>query len=152
MQWKQSPNGGFSTAPAKELLRGVPRGDFGPENINVADQRGEPLSMLNWTEGLIRRRKEAGEFGFGTYRLLDTGKAPVLGHACEWDERVVIALHNFGETTETIDLSAEIDDDVIEVDDLWADQKYPRVTKSAKIGPYGYRWLRVIRKGQELLL
>jgi len=43
-------------------------------------------------------------------------------------------------------------EEVIEIDDIWADQKYPKVTKTARVGPYGYRWLRVIKKGQELLL
>ncbi|MGE0056598.1 MAG: alpha-amylase family protein [Dehalococcoidia bacterium] len=152
MQWKPRPNGGFSTARPKDLLRGLPAGEFGPAQVNVQAQRDDPLSMLNWTESLIRRRKEAGEFGFGKYRLVDGGKARVLAHACEWETRTVIALHNFSGRPEVVDLSAEIDDDVIEVNDMWADQRYPAVTKTARIGPYGYRWLRVIKKGQELLL
>ncbi len=152
MQWKQKPNGGFSTAPAKDLLRGLPTGEFGPAQVNVQAQRDDPLSMLNWMESLIRRRKEAAEFGFGKFRLVDGGKAAVLAHACEWETRTVIALHNFSSRAEVVDLSAEIDEDVIEIDDMWADQRYPAVTKTARVGPYGYRWLRVIKKGQELLL
>jgi maltose alpha-D-glucosyltransferase/alpha-amylase len=152
MQWKSKPNGGFSTARAKDLLRKPPTGEFGPEQVNVQAQRDDPLSMLNWTESLIRRRKEAAEFGFGKYRMVDGGKARVLAHACEWEKRTVIALHNFSSRPEVVDLSKEIDEEVIEIDDMWADQRYPGVTTTARIGPFGYRWLRIIRKGQELLL
>ena len=153
MQWKASPNGGFSTAATKDLLRSQPRGDFGPDKINVAAQRGDPDSMLNWMERVIRRRKEASEFGFGNYRLLDGGTAPVLAHACDWEGRVVIALHNFSDQAQTVDLTKELEEeDVIEVVDIFYDQTYPPVKTSARVGPYGYRWVRVIKKGQELLL
>jgi maltose alpha-D-glucosyltransferase/alpha-amylase len=152
MQWKEKPNAGFSTASSKDLVRQPPKGDFGPERLNVQAQRDDPLSMLNWMESLIRRRKEAAEFGFGKPRLLDGGKTTVLAHACEWETRTVIALHNFSSKPQVVDLSKEIDEDVVSIDDMWSDQKYPKVTKTARLGPYGYRWLRVVKKGQELLL
>lgn len=151
MQWKSKLNGGFSAA-TKDLFRAPPKGDFGPANINVQEQRSDPLSMLNWMESLIRRRKEAAEFGFGLYRQIDGGEPSVLVYACEWSGRTVIALHNFSDSANEIDLSKAIDEEVIEMNDIWSDQRYPQANARARIGPYGYRWLRVIKKGQELLL
>jgi trehalose synthase len=153
MQWKRGPNGGFSTAAPKDLLRSLPRGEFGPATINVEVQRDDPESLLNWMERLIRRRKEAGEFGFGKLKLIDCGQAPILAHACDWEGRIVIALHNFSDEPQVADLSAELGEDGIELADIWHDQPYGAIAAGkARLGPYGYRWLRVLKKGQELLL
>ena len=37
----------------------------GPQRVNVAAQRRDPDSLLNWFERLIRRRRECPELGFG---------------------------------------------------------------------------------------
>src|SRR6478735_5438822 len=62
MQWSAEPNGGFSTVtdPA-QLRRPLTTGRFGPDRVNVADQRRDPHSLLNWLERLIRRRRECPE-------------------------------------------------------------------------------------------
>ena len=46
------------------------QGAFGPKAINVAAQRTDPDSLLNWFERLIRRRRECPELGFGTLTVL----------------------------------------------------------------------------------
>jgi trehalose synthase len=152
MQWKPVESGGFSTAATRKLIRKPPSGRFGPESTSVSAQRLDMNSQLNWTERLARRRKETAEFGFGRYRLVDTGSSPVLAHSCDWDGRTVIALHNFSSQPQDVDLSAEIGEDVLEVMTLWQDQDYGPPGSKLTIQPYGYRWLRLVRKGQELLL
>jgi trehalose synthase len=153
MQWKAGPNGGFSTAPAKKLIRALPTGPFAPDKVNVAQQRLEPHSMLNWMERLIRRRKEVAEIGFGQARVIDCKNDNILAHACEFDGRLVIALHNFSSDSAVADLSSEIDGNVVDVVDLWNDQTYPAERgKKRQIGGLGYRWIRIIKKGQELLM
>ena len=72
MQWSDEANGGFSSAAKKELVRPLAGGDFGAENVNVAAQRREPGSLLNWMERLIRRRRETPEIGWGTATLIET--------------------------------------------------------------------------------
>ncbi len=64
MQWSTEPQGGF-TKNDKPVLPVISGGPFGFEHLNVADQRRDPNSMLNWTERLIRMRKEAPEIGWG---------------------------------------------------------------------------------------
>jgi trehalose synthase len=153
MQWKAGPNGGFSLAEPKDLIRALPEGDYGPDKVNVAQQMRDPSSLLNWMERLIRRRKEAAEFGFGSFRVFPAGERCVFSHACDWDGRVVLALHNFSDQECEVRLDEELDEDVIEVVDIWSDQIYRAARNGkAKIGPYGYRWLRLLKKGQELLL
>src|ERR1700737_3328439 len=51
MQWADEPNAGFSTAPPERLIRPViDTGEYRYERINVASQRLEFDSLLNWTE------------------------------------------------------------------------------------------------------
>jgi maltose alpha-D-glucosyltransferase/alpha-amylase len=66
MQWSPRRNGGFSTAPGEQLVRPiVDEGPFSYKEVNVADQRQDGDSLLNWMERAIRIRKENPEFGWG---------------------------------------------------------------------------------------
>ena len=92
MQW--SPDGGFTTVA--EPRRPMVEGEFGPERVNVAAQRRDPDSLLNWFERLIRRRRECPELGFGTLTLLETGAPSVLAHRCDWEGATIVAVHELG--------------------------------------------------------
>jgi Xaa-Pro aminopeptidase len=57
MQWTNEPRGGFSRA--ERTVRPVIDDEiYGYEKVNVAQQRRDPESLLNWTERRIRMRKE----------------------------------------------------------------------------------------------
>src|SRR4029453_12169516 len=94
MQWTAGHAAGFTTGDPKVPL--VTDGAFGPDRVNVAEQRRDPDSLLNWMERAIRARKELPEFGWGEYRVLDTDQPAVLAHRCDWHGGSVVALHNFG--------------------------------------------------------
>jgi maltose alpha-D-glucosyltransferase/alpha-amylase len=55
MQWSTEPQAGF-TKNEKPILPVISEGPYGFQHINVADQRYDPESMLNWMERLIRMR------------------------------------------------------------------------------------------------
>jgi maltose alpha-D-glucosyltransferase/alpha-amylase len=109
--------------------------------------------MLNWMERLIRRRKEAGEFGFGKLGVLDVGERSVFAHSCDWDGRVVVALHNLADEECDARVESLLGEDVIDVAEIWSDREY-KAPKNGRVqlGAYGYRWFRVLKEGQELLL
>jgi len=44
MQWNDTANGGFSTAPSDKLVAQVVDGYFGPKNINAAHAKRDPDS------------------------------------------------------------------------------------------------------------
>ena len=94
MQWTSGPAAGFTTAPATAACRPFPDGDFGPEAVNVAAQRTDPDSLLNWFERLIRLRKSAPEIGWGEYQVVDVGNDAVLVLQYRWDDRTTITVHN----------------------------------------------------------
>ena len=97
MQWTDEPNAGFSRARPSRLIRPVTEGTFGPMAVNVAAQRRDPDSLLNWMERLIRRRRETPEIGWGAWKVLDARLPAVLAHRSDWDGRTFVAIHNLSE-------------------------------------------------------
>src|SRR3954453_16170227 len=97
MQWSDDRNGGFSNAKAADLVRPLATGTFGPKDVNVAAQRRDNDSLLNWMERLIRRRRESPEFGWGTSELLETPSPALFAHRCDWEGSTVVGVHNLGE-------------------------------------------------------
>ena len=80
MQWNDSENGGFSTAPAKELVAQVVDGYFGPKNVNAAAAKRDPESLWNFMATLIQRYRESPELGWGDFELIKHPAAKVLLH------------------------------------------------------------------------
>ncbi|HEY6706233.1 MAG TPA: trehalose synthase, partial [Actinomycetota bacterium] len=144
MQWTAGPHGGFTSGePAVPV---VADGPFTPEHVNVAAQRRDPGSLLNWTERAIRTRKELPELGRGAWQVLDTDHPGVLAHRCDWQGRGVLVLHNFH--PDPAQVTVDLGDDVEPghpMPDLFADHHYDRATTGdpLDLARYGYRWLRL---------
>jgi glycosidase len=145
MQWSGARNGGFSTAKAGDLVRPLPGGAFGPANVNVADQRRNPDSLLRSVRRLIRVRRETPEFGWGTSTLIETADPAVFAHRVEWQDSAVIAIHNLGSRAATAEL--DLGPGATGVHDLLADTEEParRGRLTVALEGYGGRWLRVRR-------
>ncbi|WP_135854078.1 alpha-amylase family protein [Halorussus salinus] len=110
MQWSDDRNAGFSTADPDELVRPVVSGGaFGYEEVNVADQRGDPDSLLGWFARLNRLRGECPEIGHGDCEILDADDPAVFAHAMTSDHGTVVAVHNLdeSETEVALDLPGE---------------------------------------------
>jgi trehalose synthase len=155
MQWVDAKNGGFSNAPPSRLIRPLPEGASGPIAVNVASQRRDPDSLLNWMERMIRRRRETPEIGWGAWRLLDTGESSVLGHRCDWEGRSLVALHNLGPDpcVARVALGPDLPDEprFIDLLDAAAEVQEPSGRSlEVKLDGYGYRWLRFQSKGAHI--
>lgn len=145
MQWSDGPNAGFSTGDPESFPSAIVEGAYGPLAVNVAEQRRNPDSLLNWFERLIRRRRETPELGFGTWRLIDTGVPALLVHRCDWRGSTVLAVHNFA--PEPCRLEVVLDDVEGEVlaDDLFEGESIALdgAALPLDVDGYGYRWFRV---------
>ncbi|WP_336210843.1 alpha-amylase family protein [Nonomuraea sp. LPB2021202275-12-8] len=140
MQWTK--DGGFSRA---EPARDMPAGDFGPARVNVADQRRDTSSLLRWFQLLIERYRECPELAWGTYTVLDSGRPAVFAHRCDADGATVVAVHNFGDRNEDVELALDglqgceltdlLENGTVEVPETG------RVKLS--LDGYGSRWMRV---------
>jgi trehalose synthase len=150
MQWSDEPGAGFSTAPPQSFPAPLVQGDFGPAAVNVAAQRDDPDSLLNWFERLIRRRRETHELALGTYRAVKTRPKGVFAHRCDWAGSAVLAVHNLGDAPVTFRLPVEDLPDAVGVDDLLRGGRLEvkRGGVAVELERYGYRWFRVVRDGQ----
>ncbi|MFL5417570.1 MAG: alpha-glucosidase C-terminal domain-containing protein, partial [Myxococcales bacterium] len=140
MQWSTEPHGGFSKSK-KTILPVIEEGPWSYRIVNAAVQRRDPDSLLNWTERIIRMRKECPEIGWGDFRVLDTGHKRVLGIRYEWRNNAVVVLHNLAD--EPIEAAVRVEEDNL-VNLFSEAHSERRGTAAHKIAlePYGYRWFR----------
>src|SRR3954453_6079095 len=146
MSWSADRNGGFSTAPAAQLVRPLPRGAFAPSKVNVEDERRDPDSLLRFVRHLVRARRETPEFGWGTSTLIETEHPALFAPRGDWEDSTVIAIHNLGSRPASAELA--LGDGAKGVHDLLADAEEPAArdgTLDVELEGYGGRWLRVLR-------
>ena len=122
------------------------RASTGPQRVNVAAQRRDPDSLLNWFERLIRRRRECPELGFGTFEVLETGAASVLAHRCDWEGATVVAVHELGGKPVTVELPVDDGDALV---DLFETREHA-LPATLDLEPYAAHWFRVRRDGMRL--
>jgi maltose alpha-D-glucosyltransferase / alpha-amylase len=146
MQWNSSTNGGFSTAPSKQLLRRpITGGEYGYERVNVAAQERDSGSLLEWMGRTLRTLRECPEFGTARPRVLDLGLPTVLALIYDAPAGAMLALHNLGDAPVTVDVGGlpEQRGDPMEI---YADDRYPEVQPDLRgldLRASGYRWLRL---------
>ncbi len=142
MQWAPGPGAGFSTAAPDELVRPLPPGAFGPENVSVDAQRHSPDSLLAFMTRLIHSRRETPELGFGVSTLIENEPPALFAHRCDWQDSSVFTVHNL--SSETVAAELDLGDDVEGVEDLLElrDHTVEGGKLRVELGAYGYLWLR----------
>ncbi|MGA9243877.1 MAG: alpha-amylase family protein [Silvibacterium sp.] len=146
MQWSTEPNAGF-TKSDKPILPIISKGPYSYQHINVAAQRREPNSLLNWMERIIRMRKEVPEIGWGDFSFASTRTEKVLAMRYVWRNNSVLFLHNLSADPREVRLSVRGDsEESCTLVNLLSDEhSYPdkRGTHHILCEPYGYRWFRI---------
>jgi maltose alpha-D-glucosyltransferase / alpha-amylase len=146
MQWSTEPNGGF-TKSDKPAIPVISDGPYSFQHINVAAQRRDPNSLLNWMERVIRMRKEVPEIGWGDFSFVPSGTPHVLAIRYAWRNNSVLCVHNLSSEPQEVHLSLKDDDqaDCALVNLLSEDHSYPEKNGRHRIlfEPYGYRWFRI---------
>ena len=145
MQWSDEPQGGF-TKSDKPDLPVIAEGAFGFEHVNVAGQRRDPNSLLNWMEQIIRMRKEVPEIGWGDFSVLGAEDAAVLAIRYSWRNNDVIIVHNFGDSPREFRLDTGIRRGAEVLVNLLS-QDHSESSKNGRhkllLEAYAYRWFRV---------
>jgi trehalose synthase len=146
MQWSTEPNAGFTTAER-------PFRPIAPGDAEVARQRREPGSLLNWFERIIRRRKECPELGWGACTLLDVGEPSIFAHRSDWDGSAIVAVHNLAGRRVRCEIElADAGKGAVLVDLFDHDERRVRADGRVKLElpRYGARWYRLRRPGQRV--
>jgi maltose alpha-D-glucosyltransferase/alpha-amylase len=146
MQWSTEPHGGF-TKSDKPIMPVIDHGPYGYDHVNVAFQRRDPNSMLNWMERIMRMRKEVPEVGWGDFEAINVGNDSVLGLRYDWRNNSVLFLHNFAGEPIEVEFKTGLDGDRgARLVNLLGDE-HSKAKANGKhcvcLESYGYRWYRV---------
>jgi maltose alpha-D-glucosyltransferase/alpha-amylase len=145
MQWSNEPHGGF-TKSEKPVMPVISGGPYGYEHINAAIQRRHDDSMLNWTERIIRMRKEVPEIGWGDYEILRLRDPAILAMRYDWRNNSVVILHNLDAQAREIafDVGLKGEDGRVLINLLSEDHSEADGNGKHRlvIEGYGYRWYR----------
>src|ERR1700760_4967045 len=146
MQWSTEPQGGF-TKGGKPSAPVIDEGPYGYEHVNAAQQRRDTNSMLNWTERIIRMRKEVPEIGWGDFKVITTRDPAILIVRYDWRNNSVLFVHNLAERPREISFKVGLPGtegqslvDLLSEDHSRSDDGG---THKLLMEGYGYRWYRV---------
>jgi maltose alpha-D-glucosyltransferase/alpha-amylase len=144
MQWSNEPQAGF-TESDQPVLPVISQGPYGFEHVNVAAQKRDPNSLMDWTERTIRMRKEVPEIGWGDFSIIPTGQPEVLAIRYDWRNNSVLFVHNLSAVPTEVEFgsAAKVDGQLVNL--LASDHSTPDASGKHCIllEPYGYRWFRV---------
>ncbi|HSN30073.1 MAG TPA: alpha-amylase family protein [Kofleriaceae bacterium] len=139
MQWSTEPHAGFTRAD-KPVLPVIDDGPYGYHQVNAADQRRDPSSMLNWTERLIRMRKEVPELGWGAFEVIDVKNPGVIVIRYDWRNNTVVTIHNL--LDENLEVTLPFNNKLTSLFDTAHSEPDKRSHHRIILEPYGYRWYR----------
>jgi maltose alpha-D-glucosyltransferase/alpha-amylase len=146
MQWSTEPHAGF-TKGEKPMLPVIDKGPYGYQQVNAAEQRRDPNSLLNWMERIIRMRKEVPEIGWGDYEIIKTRDPSVFVVRYDWRHNSVLFVHNFDSKPHEISFVAGPDDDSGKLLVNLLSDEHSHADERGKhhlvLQAYAYRWYRV---------
>ncbi len=145
MQWSAEPQAGFTRGDTP-LLPVISEGPYGFKHVNVAEQRRQPNSFLNWMERMIRMRKEMPEIGWGDFTILDTGHPSVLAIRYDWRNNGVLLVHNFAHAPLEVEIKVGNEPEANSLIEVRSDD-HSTAGKNGRhrlcLQGYGYRWYRI---------
>jgi len=146
MHWSTEPHAGF-TESDRPCTPVIDKGPYGFEHVNVAKQRRDPNSMLNWTERIIRMRKEVPEVGWGDFTVIALRDPAVLVIRYDWRNNSVLFVHNLDEKPREVSFAVGLPGDAGRLLVNLLSEDHSNAGKHGKhtlvLEPYGYRWYRV---------
>jgi maltose alpha-D-glucosyltransferase/alpha-amylase len=140
MQWSAEAQGGFSTA-TRTIVPVIADGPWGHPRVNAAAQRRDPHSLLNWTERIVRMRKECPEISWGDFTVLATGEKSVFALRYDWRGTSVVTVHNLAD--EPVEVGLPVAED--RLTNLFSEEHSRRRGRGAhrlSLEGYGHRWYR----------
>jgi maltose alpha-D-glucosyltransferase/alpha-amylase len=146
MQWSTEPQAGF-TKSDKPVQPVITSGPFGYEHVNAAQQRRDPNSMLNWTERIVRMRKEVPEIGWGDFKVIATRDPAVLVIRYDWRNNSVLFVHNLDEKPREVSFSVGLPGETGKLLVNLLSEAHSKADKRGRhtllVEGYGYHWYRV---------
>ncbi len=146
MQWSSEKMGGF-TESDRPIRPPISDGAYGFKHVNVSSQRRDPNSFLNWTERMLRMRKEMPEVGWGRFSVVKTAQDHVLALRYEWQGSAIMFIHNLSALPGEVRFNLAGDDPAVGFLVNVLSDDHSKAEHGGKhcvlLEPYGYRWFRI---------
>jgi maltose alpha-D-glucosyltransferase/alpha-amylase len=147
MQWDGTPGAGFSHAPPDKFITPlVDEGPYSYQNVNVADERLDPNSLLTWFERTLHALRECEEIGSGEHEVVDAGPPSVMVHRATGHLGTTLFVHNLDDQPYRLKLGFLHDPDpgqhplpIVADSDYGSDIDLDALD----VAGFGYRWIRL---------
>lgn len=136
MQWDASPGAGFSSAdPDDFYLPLVTAEGYSPSDVNVADQRSDPDSLLNRQRSMLALRRLHPVLARGEFHQVQASEDSVMAFLRSHGPHRLLVVANMSGHTVATDLEG--------IEGRWRDLHTESILDDAVVDltPYGYRWL-----------
>jgi maltose alpha-D-glucosyltransferase/alpha-amylase len=131
MQWDDSPNAGFSSAPLEALYApAITDPTYGYASLNVATQEPDPDSLLGWVRRMIATRGRHPAFGRGAVEWVEAADSAVLAFRLRHGDDSMFVTANFADRRAEVEVPSGVD--------AFTGRA---VGGSAVLDPYGFRWV-----------
>jgi len=105
MQWDRSLNAGFSQTNSDKLYAPIiTQAPFNPERVNVSDQLNSPDSLLNFTQRLVKIRKQNSTFGSGNLEWCNIADLAILAFKRNFQNETIVVINNLSDSIKEVRL------------------------------------------------
>jgi maltose alpha-D-glucosyltransferase / alpha-amylase len=148
MQWDDSANAGFSSAPADRLFTPlIQNDDFGPQRVNLTAQRTDPNSFWHTVRRMIEARKSHKAFGRGSFAWAETGNPSIAAYWRVYNNERILIVNNLADEPQTIQVTLGEPSTLLWMAEhpreLFGAQPQPFIQGQyllINLEPYQYRW------------
>ncbi len=146
MQWTGGWNAGFSEADPERLYQPIiSNAVYGYQGTNVASQRRQEVSLLNWMKRLIRLRKSTRVFSRGSIKFLKPPNHRVLTYLRALGKEKVLVVSNLSSTAQAVELDLRDLAGGIPIE-MFGGSVFPRIGERPYVltlGPYDFFWFKL---------
>lgn len=140
MQWDNTPNAGFSLAPASRLYAPVINDHvYGPEKVSVELARSSTSSLWKTLDAMIATRKAHPGLGLGNFAWLDCRNPAIAAYLRSYGDEIILVANNLSAKKHRVRLPCSAP-----VTDLLTGRKFIPENRAITVylKPYQYLWLK----------
>lgn len=139
MQWDDSPNAGFSTAPRdKVYLPVIQDAPYGYQDVNVAKAEHAPDSLLNWLRQALQIRAQHPGFGRGELKTLPSENPAIFAYTRTTPDETLLVVNNLSAHQQQVELDTGLRGTLR---DLFTQQEQKvDGALNLELPRYGYKW------------
>ena len=145
MQWNDSRNAGFSTAPPDKVYLPVIEDDvYGYRRVNVTQADQAPDSLLNWVRHALQVRSQHPAFGRGELQTLPSFNPAIFAYIRSLPQEKLLVVNNLSAHPQIASLRLDSSGTLRDLESgetLSFDREL-----QLDLPRYGYRWFEILEQ------